>query len=81
VSGLPFTIENVTGNYPQSNMGYWSGLATAFVHVTGYGQLNGSYINIFGATAATMNTTTALVTADIADSTQLIGTLVYRASS
>ena len=80
IQGLPFTIENVSNNYPQANMGYWQSLAVAYVHVSGFGNVNSTTISIFGATAAATGLT-QLTAADVNDTTQLIGSLSYKASS
>jgi len=80
ITGLPFTIGNVTRNYPPVFMGLWQILAIAQVQVSGYGELNGTHINIFGATGA-LASLAAFSTAELGNDSQLLGALIYRAAT
>ena len=80
LQGLPFTIENTTGYNPVISIGYWTALATTQVWVSGVGVFNGVTGLIYGATAAATGLT-QLTTADITNTTELVGHISYRATA
>lgn len=81
IQGLPFTVENVSLATWNAAI-IWHQLATSWVYLTGYVTVNGTTVNIVGATAAsTTNVGTALTTADIANNSQFGITLCYRATA
>jgi hypothetical protein len=79
IQGLPFTIENVSGQWNSTAL-HFENTAGNLIHL--FAQLN---INTTTATLRQMSAastgTTAANTADIANTTQLAGVLVYRATS
>jgi hypothetical protein len=80
VSGLPFTAQNVSSIFWVAPV-QWFGLATNWVNVIGLLQPNTTIMLIRGATAAGTANSTSLAASDIGNSTSVIGTIVYRASS
>jgi len=77
LQGLPVAIANLSGHFPQANMGYWQNLATSLVHFSGYGFQNGTFMELWGATAAAA-ALTRLTGAAVQNNTQLIGMIAYR---
>jgi hypothetical protein len=81
VQGLPFTINNLNTNYAPTTTGlFWANTTTALVTIVGIGVANTTGITLFGAAAATTGIT-ALVQASLSNTTQIAGTLIYRASA
>ena len=78
IQGFPFT-SNGTG-FTWTDI-YWETLATSWVKI-GIRMLTSAVIaSVLGTTAAGGSSATALTTADINNTTQMVGTLVYRATA
>lgn len=81
IEGLPFASLNVSG-YRNVVPIFWIGTATAFVLVQGTVVDNSTVVSLFGATAATTNMAgTALVQADLNNTTRFVGQVNYRTNS
>ncbi len=80
IGGLPFTSENTSGLNGTLVVPYFENFATAFVHVGGLVQANSSAATIYALTGAAISTA-QIATADIGNSTGLIGMITYRASA
>jgi hypothetical protein len=59
----------------------WDALGTNWVNINAQVQQNTTVAFVFGANAAGTSSLTALVTADITDTTALRGTAIYRAAN
>lgn len=80
ISGLPFTADNVSNLNPIGSV-VWINLATNWVSVAAVVITNTTTAALRGANAAAATNNTALATADIANNTQLLGTITYQASA
>ncbi len=80
VGGLPFTSENTSGLQGALDLPYWENFATAFVKAGGLVQANTSAATIYAITAANTSMAT-IATADIGNTTGLIGMITYRAAA
>lgn len=79
IQGLPFTAENlILTNY--YGVISWDTLATTWVALKISVVQNSTKCAIFGATAASASVNTSLGTADISNTTTLVGALIYRTS-
>jgi hypothetical protein len=75
ISGLPWAIRS-----HQPGVGvlpFWSGMNTAFVLLTGYGDAGTTKMTLIGQTAAATGLNTLLSTADITNTTNLVGSITY----
>ena len=79
VSGFPFTLH-ATAQYPTHTF-RWINTVTSYMAIVSTGESNGTFLNIYASTATVTSLSTALVTADIADTTRFIGSLSYRATA
>lgn len=80
ISGLPFTIANITNNFIAVNMPYWAGMTTPMVHMGGFGSPNGTsffIIHASGAQASIVITTLG----DLGAGAELIFHTTYRSAS
>lgn len=80
IQGLPFTSESVSGLTSVAALRF-SSLATNWIHVIARVTSNGTTADVMGNGAAGQSNSTALVTADIQNVTELEGTLIYRAAN
>lgn len=80
VQGLPFTIENSASYLPPLVISYWNNLNANKVFVGGFGVPNTTAATIYGIGAAAAGLT-VFATADIANTTELIGVITYRATA
>jgi hypothetical protein len=79
IQGLPFTIENTSAGYPLT-IGLWTNMTSSVVWIGGFGVANTTTATVYRMTAAGVSSIVA-ATADISNSTQLVGSITYRASS
>jgi hypothetical protein len=79
IQGLPFQSDN--NNLYSVGALQWSGLATTWVNVIWLVQPSVTAAAVTGTTAAATGNNTALGTADIGNTTLLIGSLTYQASA
>ena len=79
IQGLPFTVENLTNGHGVCAV-RWANLATTWVWVGLQTTLSATTVDVVGAATASV-TTTSLAAADIANNTQFLGTIMYRASA
>lgn len=79
ISGLPFTVRISSPHYAGS-IAFWGTLATSIVFLGIHANLNTTKADLHKATAATASVA-ALVAADIANGTQIIGTLMYESET
>ncbi len=77
VQGLPFAVENTANQFTAASIGQMNNTATSLVSVYGYASPGTTTINITGKTAAATSST-ALTTADIGNTTDIVFTLMYR---
>jgi hypothetical protein len=80
IQGLPFTIENTTNYRPTLSVGSWTALNTAVVWLSGIGVANTTKATIQALTAAGTGTAT-LTSADVTNTTQISGSIEYRATA
>ncbi|NBU38851.1 MAG: hypothetical protein EBS32_11580, partial [Actinobacteria bacterium] len=80
VKGLPFTAENVSAILYAAEVGYWANMTTAVVTLRGFVRPNTTQIELFRATGATV-TLTNVATGDLADTTDLVVSVTYRADA
>lgn len=81
LQGLPFATDNLTNHYTITLLGFQN-LAVNHITVTALIGPNATVATLYGLTAAAAsNLTTALATADIADTTVMYGTFMYRATA
>lgn len=80
IAGYPFTSKNTTNAHHAVNIGYWGSLATSIVRVHGLLSPNNTVSTLYLATAAAA-TVTIMVTADVQNGTELIGSCVYQADA
>ena len=76
IQSLPLTSQNTTGLLSSVRIGSWTALTTAIVSMYGTMPVNGTAITIFGAAAAATGVT-ALVQADLSNTSQIIGSIDY----
>jgi len=81
IQGLPFAAENITNMYTVVGGVWWRGLATSYVHVTGYISPGGQVVNMRAITAAATDSDTALATANINNNSEFMISFTYRASA
>ena len=79
IQGLPFTSKN-TGGFFGSVVGYFANLATTWVLVKTLVNTNASTANLYGATAGA-STLSALVAADIGNTSRIVGVEIYLAAA
>lgn len=79
IQGLPFTITNTTNLIPVSSC-YFDALATNWINVVALGVVNSTAASLFGTQAAAAGMT-ALTAADIGNTTQFSGTIIFEASA
>lgn len=79
LQGLPFTVENLSNYSPVSAM-FWSSMTSTFVNMIAIGIPNTTTATVAGATVAVV-TLAARVQADFSATSNLTGTLIYRASA
>jgi hypothetical protein len=75
ISGLPWAIRS-----HQPGIGvlpFWSGMNTAYVLLSGYGDAGKTSMTLIGQTAAATGLNTILSTADITNTTNLVGSITY----
>lgn len=73
IGGLPVASENNAGSVCGVTVGYWDGLTTAVVNITGLIQPNTSVIQLFKVTAATASLAAAALTkADLTAASSLV---------
>lgn len=77
IQGLPFTSDTSHDSVGEVR---WITLATTWVSVKAHLSAGATAATVVGAAAAA-TTTVALVTADIANTTQLVGTIIFRANN
>lgn len=78
IQGLPFTLGGGGTDFSFATIA-WENLATSYVYMTARGAGTTSVIRVFGATAATTSAVgTQLVTADIANNSNISGFMVYQ---
>ena len=80
IQGLPFTSESVS-SLTGATFLMFSSLATNWISVSARVTPNGTIADVQGNQAAAANNFTSLVTADIGNTTQFEGVLIYRASA
>jgi hypothetical protein len=80
IQGLPFTALNGVISSFLGDVA-WDALGTNWVNINAQVQQNTTVAFVFGANAAGTSSLTALVTADITDTTALRGTAIYRAAN
>lgn len=80
IGGLPFTVANITDLEPPGVIS-WTGLATNWVDIVATAQPNTTQAQLSGATAAAASNSTALLDADIGDTSVIWMTLTYQASN
>lgn len=80
IQGLPFTVGSTT-NQIFTNIVRHVALATNWVNVVASPNSGATTADVTGANAAAASNETALVTADIANATQMAGTIIYIASA
>jgi hypothetical protein len=80
IQGLPFTAENTTNQFSVGAL-RWGSLATNWVSIIALVSPNTTVADIQGATAAAAGNNTGLATADLGNTSQFIGTIMYRASA
>lgn len=76
IQGLPVAVRNAANQYATLAVGHWSNLATALVALTGFGIPGTTSIALRGSTAATTGLT-ALTTANLANNSEILGSLFY----
>ncbi len=79
ITGLPFASK-AGGYYGGGPITNWDGLATSWIYVTMRIQNNGTALNLSGRQTAGTSIA-SLQPADIANSTILMGTIMYQASA
>jgi hypothetical protein len=80
IQGLPFTAENVSGFTSIAALLYVN-LATTWVSVVARVLPNTTTADVLGAAAAAATNSAPLTAADIGNTTQLEGTIAYRATN
>jgi len=80
IQGLPFTIENLTNQAVPLGITFWTGMASSFVFLGGFGILNTTTASVRGATAAG-TALSQLTTADLNNSAQFVLAITYTASN
>lgn len=80
IQGLPFTIENIVSYTPSLVISFWGTLGVAWVTLGGFGNANTTTATVWGTKVAAVSSS-VLATADIANATQLVGCITYRASA
>jgi hypothetical protein len=80
ITGLPFTIENTANQLPPVHVTFFNGMESNLSYVGGYGNVNTTTARLFGQGAADTGMG-ALLTADISNTTQLVGMITYTASN
>lgn len=78
--GLPVTSKNTTNKYMAGAIGFFGALLTNWMSLTTYVNPNATTADIYGRQTAGA-TEVQLAAADIADTTQMIATLIYEAAS
>lgn len=80
IQGLPFTSEDTVNVYAAATYSYWT-LATNWILITGYANPNTTTIRVSGISAAGTGPPASLTTADIANNTDFMLSICYRATS
>ncbi len=80
IQGLPFTTENTANLKPSGVISFWNNTVTSFVNLSLVADPNTTAATIYGAAAAA-TAPTALVTADLNNATDLIGSITYAATA
>ena len=80
IQGLPFTAENTT-NLVSVGVNRWANLATNWVYIDVYVDVNTTIAWVEGATAAAASASTGLTTTDIGDTSRFLVTMIYRAAA
>lgn len=80
IQGLPFTSENTTNLSGSLHIGYWLNTTTALVQLGGELAPNSTAVTLRGAGSATTSLS-ALVQADLSNTTYLDGYISYRATT
>jgi azurin len=80
IRGLPFTPENVSAANSGGAIGYWANLNTNIVFMSGFIVVNDPAMRLTAATGA-QATLTAMSTANVTNTTQLVGSIWYRSGA
>lgn len=80
ITGLPFTIENVSNIFAGLNVHFWAAMTGNLIDLSGIGSPNTTVVPLYRLTAAATGKS-ALVQADMSNTTDLIFSMAYRAAS
>jgi hypothetical protein len=80
IQGLPFTSENTTNLFSVGAV-RWGSLATTWASIIALISPNATVADIQGTTVAAAGNNVGLTTADLGNTSQFIGTIVYRATA
>lgn len=80
IQGLPFTIENSSGMAPALVISWFGALGVNWIWLGGLGIVNTTAATIYGTKAAAASVS-VLATADIGATTNLVGSITYRATT
>lgn len=77
IQGLPFPSSSTTNTFSAGLISLWQNLNTNWVNLSIYLGITSTAANLIGAAAAAATNNVALVTADITNTTVLIGSITY----